>query len=79
MVVPIFEVSGRMLALSSVPSKVAGVLLTERLSGKHIAEFEIPSRILYRDLKGVSPILIVIRNGEITGGLSDDFQFEKCD
>ena len=78
-VVPIFEVASRILAFSSISEGVAGVLITDRLKNMHLAEFEVPAQVSYREIKGASPVIAVYHDGLVKEDISDDFQLEKGD
>jgi voltage-gated potassium channel len=79
-VIPFSEITGQILALSSVSKEVAGVFLTDNLKSRHVAEFRIKSSgIKYKDINGICPILLIDRKGETITDMGDDFQLEEGD
>ena len=77
--IPYLDMMGRMLAISSL-SKEAGMIFTDNLKSKHIVQFEIEtSGITYQDIKGICPILMISRSGDLIYDMTDDFKLEKGD
>lgn len=79
-VIPVQELTGQILAISSVSKEVAGVFLTDNLRSRHVAEFEIKSSGLkYGPLNKVAPVLMVSRGGQVINDLIDSFELNKGD
>jgi voltage-gated potassium channel Kch len=79
-VIPYLEIVGQMLSLSSLSEEQAGILLTDNVRLRHIAEFKIMiSGITYGDIKETSPVLMVSRNGEFKYNIRDDFKLKEGD
>jgi voltage-gated potassium channel len=77
--IPYLEMMGRMLAMSSL-SREAGIIFTDNLKLKHIVRYEIETpSMTYADIKGVCPILMISRSGELFYDMKDDFQLKVGD
>ena len=81
MVIPVQELMGQVLALSSISKEVAGVFLTDNLRSRHVAEFEVKSSsgLKYGQLNKVAPIQMVSRGGKVLVDLIDSFELMKGD
>ena len=80
MVIPVQDLMGQVLALSSISKEVAGVFLTDTLRSRHVAEFEVKSSgMRYGQLNKIAPILMVSRRGNVIVDLMDNFELLKGD
>lgn len=79
-VVAPFDIVGQLLALSTVSKEMAGAFMAGKLSGRGIAEFEIRrSGIRVRDLDDISPVLLVLRKGQVLSNVGRQFVLEAGD
>jgi voltage-gated potassium channel len=78
--IPLQEVMGQLLALSSESQEVAGVFLTDNLRSRHVAEFQVKSDgIRYGQISKIAPVLLISRKGETIYDMKDDFQLQSGD
>ena len=79
-VIPYFQIMGQMLATSSLSREISGVFFSEDLKSKFIAEFKIESpKIVYKDIRGICPILVLSRGDQTIYDFRDDFKLEVGD
>jgi Trk K+ transport system NAD-binding subunit len=79
-VIPYFEIMGHMLATSSISKEISGVLFSEELKSKFVAEFRIRvSGLTCKDIRGICPVLMISRNGETISDIKDDYQLNEGD
>jgi voltage-gated potassium channel len=79
-VIPVQELMGQVLAMSSISKEIAGVFLTENLRSRHVAEFEVTnSGAKYGCMNKIAPILMVSRNGNVIVDFDDNFELMKGD
>jgi voltage-gated potassium channel len=78
--IPYFVVMGQIIGLSSVSKAPAGILFADNLRSKFVIDFEVEaSGGTYGDIKGICPVFMVSRHGELVYEMKDDFQLEKGD
>lgn len=74
------DMAGQILALSTISDEVTGVLLSERMRGRHIAEFAITKGgFKIKELNTICPVLMVLREGEVIATFLDDFTLKGGD
>jgi voltage-gated potassium channel len=79
-VIPYFQVMGQMIAASSLSKEISGVFFSEDLKSKFIAEFKIEfPRIVYKEIRGICPVLMASRGDEVIFDFKDDFEFKPGD
>ncbi|HZY71041.1 MAG TPA: NAD(P)-binding protein [Thermoplasmata archaeon] len=66
-IVPTANILGGLLGIAAVSSEVAGVLLSARIPGRYLAEFEVPAgrRLTFSQVNAIAPILLVMENGQV--------------
>jgi voltage-gated potassium channel Kch len=79
-VIPYFEILGQILATSSLSMETAGAFFSDELRSKFVAEFKIEtSGISFGEIKGICPILMISRSGEVISDMKDNFQLKEGD
>jgi voltage-gated potassium channel len=76
-----YELTGQLLALSTVSKGVSAIFVKGRFKSKHIAEFAITGtgRASYLELSKVAPVVMVSRGGKTLMNPRDDFAVERGD
>jgi voltage-gated potassium channel len=74
-VIPMANIMGDLLGVSAVSREVAGVILSAKVPGHYLAEFEIPPgrEITFAKLNGIAPVLLVLQGGKQLSNPPDDF------
>ncbi len=74
-VVPTANILGDLLGLSAVSREVAGVILSSKVPGRYLAEFEVPKGhdITFARLNALAPVLLVMQEGKMLSNPHDDF------
>jgi voltage-gated potassium channel len=75
LVLPTANILGDLLGLSAVSKEVAGVLLSAKIPGRYLAEFQIPGgrAFLFHQLNALAPVLLVLQDGQTISNPRDDF------
>lgn len=76
-----YELTGMLLALSSVSKRTSALFVKGSFKANHISEFVIDGdgKTTCLDLNKIAPIIMVSRNGKTTLNPKDDFGLEKGD
>jgi Trk K+ transport system NAD-binding subunit len=76
-----YELTGQLLALSTVSKRTSALFVKGSFKANHISEFVIDGdgKATYHDLNKVAPIVMVSRNGKTTVNPKDQFGLEKGD
>jgi voltage-gated potassium channel len=74
-VLPTSNLLGDLLGLSAVSEEVAGVIFSDKVPAKYIAEFRLPPRVSvsFAQLNRVAPVLLVLQDGKTLANPPDDF------
>lgn len=74
-VVPTANILGDLLGLSAVSREVAGVILSSKVPGRYLAEFEVPKGrdITFARLNALAPVLLVMQDGKMLSNPPDSF------
>jgi voltage-gated potassium channel len=74
-VIPTSNLLGELLGLAAVSEEVAGVLFSDRVPAKYIAEFLLPPRgaFTFGELNAIAPVLLVLQDGRTLANPSNDF------
>ncbi|MDE1822080.1 MAG: NAD-binding protein [Euryarchaeota archaeon] len=74
-VFPMANILGDLLGLTAVSREVAGVILSAKIPGRYLAEFEIPKgkAITFGRLNALAPVLLVLQDGKTFSNPPDDF------
>jgi len=74
------DMAGQILALSTISDEITGVLLSDRMHGRHIAEFAVAKGgYKIKELNMICPVLMVLRDGEVVSTFAEDFVLKAGD
>lgn len=79
-----YEITGQILAMSTISSNISAVFMNGTMKSKHVAEFVIDDvdkvePVRFWELNHIAPIIMVLRNDKILTNISDQFSIEKGD